>query len=147
MYHGFVHLFICCSQTIPVAGGWFLWNLADSCKPQEVKLLLLKERLIFIYKLNPCYLAEKPGLLIPQLVQYVVFLLLTLLLLWNFTYMYFTWVWFVGFASCLLCLYIEVTCFYLNQKCSIVTTWVLYMWCVHGAYEGVYIRGDTHNRI
>lgn len=55
------------------SGRYVIPEALDSCKPHEVKLLLLKERLILIYKLNPCYLAGKTGLLVPQLVQHVGF--------------------------------------------------------------------------
>lgn len=68
---------------ISMESGWYVIPEAlDYCKPQEAKdkLLLLKERLLLIYKLNPCYLAEKPGLLVPQLMQHVVFFLITLLI-------------------------------------------------------------------
>lgn len=51
------------------SGRYVISEALDSCKPHEVKekLLVLKERLILIYKLNPCYLAEKPSL-VSQLV-------------------------------------------------------------------------------
>lgn len=57
------------------SGRYVIPEALDSCKPHEVKekLLLLKERLILIYKLNPCCLAEKTGFLVPQLVQHVGF--------------------------------------------------------------------------
>lgn len=76
------------------SGRYVIPEALDSCKPHEVKekLLLLKERLILFYKINPCYLAEKTGFLVPQLVQHVDFFLIILLILLNFTCIYFTWV-------------------------------------------------------
>lgn len=48
------------------SGRYVIPEALDSWKPHEAreKQLMLKERLMPTYKLNPCYLAEKPGLLV-----------------------------------------------------------------------------------